>query len=253
MAAVHVIPCLDVQGGRVVKGVNFVDLADKGDPVTLARRYAQQGADELVFLDISATVEERGTTVSMVARIAEQLQIPFTVGGGVRTVADAGRLLDAGATKVGVNSAALTNPQLIADIAERYGSEHLVSAIDVAPDAQQPSGYTVVTHGGKRSANRCALEWALTAAELGAGSLLVTAMGADGTQEGYDLSITGLLASNVNIPVIASGGAGKLEHFAPAAEVGARGVLAASVFHDGTLTVTQVKESLAQAGFEVNT
>lgn len=251
MAAVHVIPCLDVNGGRVVKGVNFVDLQDKGDPVEFARRYVAQGADELVFLDISATVEERGTTVDMVRRVAAEIPIPFSVGGGVRSVDDAKKLLEAGATKVGVNSAAIQRPELVTELSEAIGPDALVLAIDVKVDKAQDSGYTVLTHGGKTSANVDAVAWAEEVASRGAGSILLTSLTADGTLDGYDLDITAQIAAAVQVPVIASGGAGKLEDFAPAVQAGAAHVLAASVFHDGTLTVQAVKETLAAAGCEV--
>lgn len=251
MAAVHVIPCLDVNGGRVVKGVNFVDLQDKGDPVEFARAYVAQGADELVFLDISATTEARGTTVDMVRAVAAEVDIPFAVGGGVRSVADAQRLRDAGATKVGVNSAALARPALISELAEALGRDAVVVAIDVRTDETQPSGYAVLTHGGKRAEGIDAIDWALQAESLGAGTILLTSLSADGTLGGYDLAITGAIAQALDIPVIASGGAGKLEDFVPVVEAGAAHVLAASVFHDGTLRVADVKEQLAQAGFEV--
>lgn len=251
MAAVHVIPCLDVNGGRVVKGVNFVDLQDKGDPVELARRYVGQGADELVFLDISATVEARGTTVDMVRELAKEIPIPFSVGGGVRSVDDARRLIDAGVNKIGVNSAAIARPELVAELAEGIGSHALVLAIDVRTDTAQPSGYTVLTHGGKTSADIDAVEWAIDVAARGAGSILLTSLTSDGTQDGYDLDITRQIAAAVDIPVVASGGAGRLEDFAPAIEAGAAHVLAASVFHDGTLTVSDVKAALQNAGHEV--
>lgn len=251
MAAVHVIPCLDVNGGRVVKGVNFVDLQDKGDPVELARRYVEQGADELVFLDISATVEARGTTVDMVRELAKEIPIPFSVGGGVRSVDDARRLIDAGVNKIGVNSAAIARPELVSELAAGIGSHALVLAIDVRTDAAQPSGYTVLTHGGKTSADIDAVEWAIDVAARGAGSILLTSLTSDGTQDGYDLDITRQIAAAVDIPVVASGGAGRLEDFAPAIEAGAAHVLAASVFHDGTLTVSDVKAALQNAGHEV--
>ena len=251
MAAVHVIPCLDVNGGRVVKGVNFVDLQDKGDPVEFARRYVEQGADELVFLDISATVEARGTTVDMVREVAREIPIPFSVGGGVRSVEDATRLIEAGANKIGVNSAAIARPELVTELSEAIGAEALVLAIDVKVDAAQPSGYTVLSHGGNTSANIDAVEWATEVARRGAGSILLTSLTADGTQEGYDLDITRQVADAVAIPVVASGGAGKIEDFAPAVAAGAAHVLAASVFHNGTFTVSEVKAALAAAGYEV--
>lgn len=251
MATVHVIPCLDVNGGRVVKGVNFVDLQDKGDPVEFARAYVEQGADELVFLDISATVEDRGTTVEMVRTVAREIPIPFAVGGGVRSVEDARRLLDAGATKIGVNSAAIGRPELLNELSEAIGAAALVLAIDVRIDSDQPSGYTVLAHGGKTSTGSDAVEWAREGEARGAGSILLTSLTADGTLDGYDLDITGQVAQAVKIPVIASGGAGRLEDFAPAIASGASHVLAASVFHDGTLKVADVKVALSDAGYEV--
>lgn len=250
MAAVHVIPCLDVNGGRVVKGVNFVNLQDKGDPVELARQYVAQGADELVFLDISATVEKRGTTIDMVRNVAQHIDIPFAVGGGVRSVEDAAALLEAGATKVGVNSAAINRPELINEISAAHGSSSLVVAIDVKHDKSMPSGYTVVTHGGQRSASIDAVDWAKEIERRGAGSILLTSMVADGTLDGYDLDITLQVSESVTIPVIASGGAGTLDDFAPAATAGAQSVLAASVFHDGIFSVSDVKKALSRAGFE---
>lgn len=251
MAAVHVIPCLDVNGGRVVKGVNFVDLQDKGDPVEFARRYVEQGADELVFLDISATVEDRATTVDMVREVAKVIPIPFSVGGGVRSVEDAQRLIDAGANKIGVNSAAINRPELVNELALSIGSDALVLAIDVKVDPSQPSGYVVLTHGGKTSADVDAVAWAVEVAERGAGSILLTSLTADGTQEGYDLDITRQVAESVSVPVVASGGAGRIEDFVPAVQAGAAHVLAASVFHNGTFTVADVKNVLAEAGYEV--
>lgn len=251
MATVHVIPCLDVNGGRVVKGVNFVNLQDKGDPVELARRYVDQGADELVFLDISATVEDRATTVDMVKQVAAVIPIPFAVGGGIRSVEDAERLIAAGATKVGVNSAAISRPDLINELSSALGAEQVVLAVDVKRDTSQPSGYVVVTHGGGTSAGVDGVAWAVDGAARGAGSILLTSLSADGTLDGYDLDITRAVAEAVDIPVVASGGAGTIEHFVPAAEAGAQAVLAASVFHDGTFTVADVKDALEGAGFEV--
>lgn len=251
MATIRVIPCLDVKDGRVVKGVNFVNLRDAGDPAELARRYEEQGADELVFLDISATVEERATTIGMVRELADAITIPFTVGGGVRSVEDANRLIGAGATKVGVNSAALATPSLVDEISGERGSASLVIAIDVKRDDAAPSGYVVVTHGGQRSSGIDARAWAVDVAQRGAGEILLTSLEADGTLQGYDLDITRIIAESSGLPVIASGGAGRLEHFAPAAQAGAQGVLAASVFHDGTLRIVDVKRALSDAGFTV--
>ena len=249
--AVRVIPCLDVAAGRVVKGVNFLNLRDAGDPVELAARYAEQGADELTFLDVTATVDDRSTTYDVVRRTAEQVFIPLTVGGGVRSAEDVARLLGVGADKVGVNSAAIARPELIGEIAERFGSQVLVLSLDVKRSDRQPSGFVVTTHGGRRESDLDALEWCREAVERGAGELLVNSMDADGTLAGFDLELTGRVRELASVPVIASGGAGKLEHFAPAIEAGADAVLAASVFHDGTFTVGQVKQAIAEGGFEV--
>ena len=249
--AVRVIPCLDVAAGRVVKGVNFLNLRDAGDPVELAARYAEQGADELTFLDVTATVDDRSTTYDVVRRTAEQVFIPLTVGGGVRSDEDVARLLGVGADKVGVNSAAIARPELIGEIAERFGSQVLVLSLDVKRSERMPSGFVVTTHGGRRESDLDALEWCREAVERGAGELLVNSMDADGTLAGFDLELTARVRELASVPVIASGGAGKLEHFAPAIEAGADAVLAASVFHDGTFTVGQVKQAIAESGFEV--
>jgi len=249
--AVRVIPCLDVAAGRVVKGVNFLNLRDAGDPVELAAKYAEQGADELTFLDVTATVDDRSTTYEVVRRTAEQVFIPLTVGGGVRSVDDVARLLSVGADKVGVNSAAIARPELIDEIAERFGSQVLVLSLDVKRSASQPSGFVVTTHGGKKESHLDALAWCREAVDRGAGELLVNSMDADGTLAGYDLELTRRVRDIADVPVIASGGAGELEHFAPAIEAGADAVLAASVFHDGKFTVRQVKQAIAQAGYEV--
>jgi cyclase len=249
--AVRVIPCLDVAAGRVVKGVNFLNLRDAGDPVELAARYAEQGADELTFLDVTATVDDRSTTYDVVRRTAEQVFIPLTVGGGVRSDDDVARLLGVGADKVGVNSAAIARPELIGEIAERFGSQVLVLSLDVKRSDRMPSGFVVTTHGGRRESDLDALEWCREAVERGAGELLVNSMDADGTLAGFDLELTRRVRDLASVPVIASGGAGKLEHFAPAIEAGADAVLAASVFHDGTFTVGEVKQAIAASGFEV--
>jgi cyclase len=241
--AVRVIPCLDVDAGRVVKGVNFVGLRDAGDPVELARRYDEQGADELTFLDITASSGGRETTYEVVRRTAEQVFIPLTVGGGVRTVADVDALLRAGADKVGVNTAAIARPELLAEIAERFGRQVLVLSVD-ARRAETASGFEVTTHGGRRGTGIDAVDWARNAAELGAGEILLNSMDADGTKDGYDLELIRLVRAAVTVPVIASGGAGKLADFAPAVRAGADAVLAASVFHFGELTIGQVKDSL---------
>lgn len=252
--AVRVVPCLDVDAGRVVKGVNFRDLRDAGDPVELARKYDADGADELVFLDITASSGERETMYEVVRRTAEQVFIPLTVGGGIRAVEDVDRLLRAGADKVGVNTAALTRPELVAEIAERFGSQVLVLSLDARrcpPGVTTASGFEVTTHGGRRSTGRDALEWAATAAGLGAGEILLNSMDGDGTKDGYDLELLRAVRAVVGVPVIASGGAGRLEHFAPAVAAGADAVLAASVFHFGEITISQVKRALDEAGHPV--
>jgi cyclase len=257
--AVRVIPCLDVDAGRVVKGVNFVDLVDAGDPVEMAAVYGAAGADELTFLDITASSGDRETTYDVVRRTAEQVFIPLTVGGGVRTVDDFDALLRAGADKCGVNTAAIRRPALIAEAADRFGAQCVVLSVDArrcgpgtsAPEVTTGSGFEVTTHGGRRSTGIDAIEWAVRAAELGAGEILLNSMDADGTRAGYDLELIGLVRAEVRVPVIASGGAGALADFAPAVDAGADAVLAASVFHFGTLTIGQVKDALAEAGHVV--
>jgi cyclase len=249
--AVRVIPCLDVDAGRVVKGINFQDLRDAGDPVELAKVYDAEGADELTFLDISASHEGRATTMEIVSATAEQVFIPLTVGGGISSVADVDRLLRAGADKIAVNTAAITRPELVAEIADRFGSQVLVLSVDARRAPGTDSGFEVTTHGGRRSAGLDAIAWAARAAELGAGEILLNAMDADGTQDGFDLELIRLVRREVSIPVIASGGAGKVEHFAPAVEAGADAVLAATVFHFGTLRIGDVKKALADAGHPV--
>jgi imidazole glycerol-phosphate synthase subunit HisF len=252
--AVRVIPCLDVDAGRVVKGVNFEGLRDAGDPVELAAAYDAAGADELTFLDITASSGDRETTYDIVRRTAEQVFIPLTVGGGVRSVDDVDRLLRAGADKTGVNTAAIARPELIREIADRFGSQVLVLSMDVrrcGPGAQTASGFEVTTHGGRRSTGVDALDWARRGAALGAGEILLNSMDADGTKDGYDLELIRLVRAEVGIPVIASGGAGRLEDFAPAVAAGADAVLAASVFHFGELTVGEVKGALREAGHPV--
>ncbi len=250
--AVRVIPCLDVDAGRVVKGVNFVDLRDAGDPVEMARVYDAEGADELTFLDITASSGDRETTYDVVRRTAESVFIPLTVGGGVRSVEDVDRLLRAGADKVAVNTAAIRRPELLAEIADRFGSQVLVLSVDARRAASgTDSGFEVTTHGGRRSAGIDAIAWAARGAELGAGEILLNAMDADGTEEGFDLELLRAVRAAVAIPVIASGGAGRVEHFPPAVEAGADAVLAASVFHFGTLRVADVKKALAEAGHPV--
>jgi cyclase len=246
--AVRVIPCLDVDAGRVVKGVNFVDLRDAGDPVELAAAYDAAGADELTFLDVTASSDDRGTMLDVVRRTAESVFIPLTVGGGVRSVEDVDVLLRAGADKVGVNTAAINRPELISEIAQRFGNQVLVLSLDVRRSDEQPSGWEVTTHGGRRSAGLDAIEWARTVASLGAGEILLNSMDADGTKAGFDIALIEAVRAVVDIPVIASGGAGKVEHFAPAVAAGADAVLAASVFHFGDLTIGEVKDSLRAAG-----
>jgi imidazole glycerol-phosphate synthase subunit HisF len=249
--AVRVIPCLDVDAGRVVKGVKFKELRDAGDPVELAKAYDAEGADELTFLDISASHEGRATTLDIVSRTAEQVFIPLTVGGGVSSVADVDRLLRAGADKVAVNTAAIRRPELVAEIADRFGRQVLVLSVDARRAPDTDSGFEVTTHGGRQSAGLDAVGWAMRAADLGAGELLLNAMDADGTQDGFDLDLIRLVRSQVSIPVIASGGAGALSHFPPAVEAGADAVLAATVFHFGTLRIGDVKRTLADAGHAV--
>ncbi|MDN4615451.1 imidazole glycerol phosphate synthase subunit HisF [Leifsonia sp. F6_8S_P_1B] len=249
--AVRVIPCLDVAAGRVVKGVNFENLRDQGDPVELARRYFEQGADELTFLDVTATVDDRSTTYDVVRATAEQVFIPLTVGGGIRSVEDVARLQGSGADKVGVNSAAIARPELIAEIAGRFGAQVLVLSLDVKRSAATPSGFVVTTHGGRTETDLDALEWAARAIELGAGELLVNSIDADGTKEGFDLELIREMRAISSVPVIASGGAGKVTDFPPAIEAGADAVLAASVFHQGELTIGDVKAELQKAGREV--
>jgi cyclase len=253
--AIRVIPCLDVDGGRVVKGVNFTELRDAGDPVELARLYDAEGADELTFLDISASHEGRATTMEVVSRCAEEVFIPLTVGGGVSSVQDVDRLLRAGADKVAVNTAAIHRPELVAEIADRFGNQVLVLSVDARRTrADQPrtaSGFEVTTHGGRKSAGLDAIEWAVRAAELGAGEILLNAMDADGTTDGFDLELIRAVRREVSIPVIASGGAGAVEHFPPAVDAGADAVLAATVFHFGTLSIGDVKAGLSRAGHPV--
>ena len=248
--AVRVIPCLDVDAGRVVKGVRFTGLRDAGDPVEMAKVYDAEGADELTFLDITASAGERETTYDVVRRTAEQVFIPLTVGGGVRTVADVDRLLRAGADKVGVNTAAVARPELIAEVSERFGSQVLVLSVD-ARRGGTPSGFEVTTHGGRRGTGIDAVAWAARAAHLGAGEILLNSMDADGTRAGYDLEMLRAVRAEVGVPVIASGGAGALGDFAPAVEAGADAVLAASVFHFGQLRIGEVKEALAASGHPV--
>jgi cyclase len=246
--AIRVIPCLDVAAGRVVKGVNFLNLRDAGDPVKLAARYYEQGADEITFLDVTATVDDRATMYDVVTATAEQVFIPLTVGGGVRGTEDVARLLASGADKVGVNSAAIARPGLIDEIADRFGAQVLVLSLDVKRSAEMPSGFVVTTHGGRAETELDALDWAREAINRGAGELLVNSIDADGTKQGFDLELIAMMRELSTVPVIASGGAGSVSDFAPAIAAGADAVLAASVFHDGELTVGDVKHALAEAG-----
>jgi cyclase len=249
--AVRVIPCLDVAAGRVVKGVNFLDLRDAGDPVELARRYYEQGADEVTFLDVTATVEDRATMYDTVTATAEQVFIPLTVGGGVRSTDDVGRLLASGADKVGVNSAAIARPELIGEIADRFGAQVLVLSLDVKRSPAAASGFIVTTHGGRTETDRDAVAWAREVIERGAGELLVNSIDADGTKQGFDLELVAAMRGASSVPVIASGGAGVVGDFAPAVAAGADAVLAASVFHNGELTVGDVKDALRAEGVVV--
>jgi cyclase len=252
--AVRVIPCLDVDAGRVVKGVNFTGLRDAGDPVELARRYDAEGADELTFLDVTASAHDRSTMYDVVSRTAGEVFIPLTVGGGVRSVEDVDRLLRAGADKVGVNTAAIARPELITEIAERFGAQVLVVSVDARrcpPGTATESGYEVTTHGGRRGTGIDAVGWAARAAALGAGEVLLNSMDADGTKAGFDLEMLAAVRARVTVPLVASGGAGAPEHFPPAVAAGADAVLAASVFHFGELTVGKVKDTLRSAGVTV--
>ncbi len=251
MKTARVIPCLDVTDGRVVKGTNFVDLRDAGDPVELAARYDVEGADELVFLDITASSDGRDTMVEVVRRTADQVFIPLTVGGGVRSVVDARRMLRAGADKVSVNTAAVQNPRLIADIAAEFGSQCVVCAID-AKRRDDGSSFEVFLHGGRTPTGLDAVDWAVRAVDLGAGEILLTSMDRDGTKEGFDLTLTRAVISSVGVPVIASGGVGNLDHLVDGViEGGADAVLAASIFHFREFTVAEAKRRLAEAGVPV--
>ncbi|MDX6267516.1 MAG: imidazole glycerol-phosphate synthase subunit HisF [Frankiales bacterium] len=247
--AVRVIPCLDVDAGRVVKGVNFTDLVDAGDPVEMARVYDAEGADELVFLDITASSGSRETTYDVVRRTAEQVFIPLTVGGGVRSTEDVDRLLRAGADKVGINTAGIARPELLSEISTRFGSQVLVLSVDArrAPDGS----FEVTTHGGRQGTGIDALEWAQRGEQLGVGEILLNSMDADGTRQGYDVEMLKAVRSRVSVPVIASGGAGSVDDFAPAVEAGADAVLAASVFHFGTMRIGDAKDALRAAGHVV--
>lgn len=253
--AVRVIPCLDVDAGRVVKGVNFADLRDAGDPVELAAKYDAEGADELTFLDVTASSGGRATMLDVVTRTAEQVFIPLTVGGGVRTVQDVDTLLRAGADKVSINTAALARPELLRELSSRFGSQCIVLSVDArtVPEGEQPteSGWEVTTHGGRRGTGVDAVEWARRGADLGVGEILLNSMDADGTKAGFDIAMITAVRGAVHVPVIASGGAGAVEHFAPAVAAGADAVLAASVFHFGEMTIGDVKTALRADGVEV--
>jgi cyclase len=249
--AIRVIPCLDVDAGRVVKGVNFVNLRDAGDPVEMATVYDAQGADELTFLDITASSGGRETTYDVVRRTAEQVFIPLTVGGGVRTTEDVDLLLRAGADKVGINTAAITRPVVINEITRRFGNQVLVLSVDARRSSDQPSGFEVTTHGGRQSAGLDAIVWVREASERGVGEVLLNSMDADGTKDGFDLEMIEAVRSVTSVPLIASGGAGKPQHFVDAVEAGADAVLAASVFHFGELSVADVKQTLRDAGHPV--
>lgn len=252
--AKRIIPCLDVENGRVVKGVKFVEIRDAGDPVEIARKYSAAGADELTFLDISATVEGRATMLELVSQVAQAIDIPLIVGGGVRSVEDIRALLKAGASKVSINSAAVARPELVREAAEEFGSQAIIIAIDVKKVSAEgePSRWDVMTHGGKKSAGIDAVEWARKLQELGAGELLVTSMDCDGVKTGYDLEVTRAISEAVSIPVIASGGAGNLQHLADGVLEGkASAVLAASIFHFGEYSIAEAKNFLAEKGIEV--
>ena len=252
--AIRIIPCLDVKDGRVVKGVNFQGLKDAGDPVELASRYDAQGADEITFLDVSASHEGRSTMLDVVSRTAEQVFVPLTVGGGVRSVNDVDQLLRAGADKVGINTAAITRPELLAEVAERFGNQVVVLSVDARrcpPGVSTASGYEVTTHGGRTSTGIDAVAWAVRGAELGAGEILLNSMDADGVTKGFDTEMINAVRRRVRVPLIASGGAGRPEDFAIAADHGADAVLAASVFHYGAMTIAEAKNALRNAGHPV--
>lgn len=253
--AVRVIPCLDVDDGRVVKGVNFQNLRDAGDPVELAARYDAEGADELTFLDVTASSSGRATMIDVVSRTADQIFIPLTVGGGIRTVDDVDAMLRAGADKVSVNTAAIARPEVLSEMSRRFGSQCIVLSVDArsVPEGGEPtpSGWEVTTHGGRRGTGIDAVEWARRGEELGVGEILLNSMDADGTKDGFDLPMIEAVRAAVSIPVIASGGAGRAEHFPPAVKAGADAVLAASVFHFGELTIGDVKAAMAADGIVV--
>lgn len=249
--SIRVIPCLDVADGRVVKGVNFLNLRDAGDPIELAARYYQDGADELTFLDVHATVDNRSTMYDLVTACAEQVFIPLTVGGGIRAVDDVAKLLGAGADKVSVGSAGIANPQLLSDISTRFGNQVLVISLDLKRSSKTESGFVVTTHGGRQDTELDALAWVAQAIELGAGELLVNSIDADGTRAGFDSEMLEAIRAISPVPVIASGGAGKAEDFPDAAAAGADAILAASIFHEGSVKISEAKLALKNAGYEV--
>lgn len=249
--ATRVIPCLDVKDGRVVKGVNFAGLRDAGDPVELARRYETEGADELTFLDVSASKQGRGTMLEVVRLTAEQVFIPLTVGGGVRSADDVNELLRAGADKVSINTAAIARPELLRELSRRFGSQCIVLSVDARRAPHTPSGFEVTTHGGSKSAGLDAIEWVRTGEELGVGEILLNSMDGDGTKAGFDLELIAAVREHTNLPVIASGGAGAADHFPPAIASGADAVLAASIFHFGEVAIDEVKQSMHDAGLTV--
>ena len=249
--ALRIIPCLDVADGRVVKGINFQNLRDAGNPVELAFRYYDEGADELTFLDVNATIDNRNTMYELVTATADQVFIPLTVGGGVRTVEDVNKLLGAGADKVSIGSAGIVNPELISEVANRFGSQVLVISLDMKRSKTTNSGFTVTTHGGRRETDLDAAEWLTRCQELGAGELLVNSIDADGTRSGFDLEMIDVVRQISSVPLIASGGAGSAGHFASAAKAGADAILAASVFHEGSVSISEAKKALRASGFEV--
>jgi cyclase len=249
--AVRVIPCLDVDGGRVVKGVNFTDLVDAGDPVELAAAYDAEGADELTFLDVTASSSDRETTFDVVRRTAEQVFIPLTVGGGIRATDDIDRLLRAGADKVSINTAAILRPELLSEASQRFGAQCIVLSVDARRGGGTESGFEVTTHGGRKGTGIDAVHWARKGQELGVGEILLNSMDADGTKAGFDIDLIERVRAVVDIPLIASGGAGAVEHFAPAVHAGADAVLAASVFHFGQLRIGEVKDALRADGVEI--
>jgi cyclase len=249
--AVRVIPCLDVADGRVVKGVNFLNLRHAGDPIELATRYYNDGADELTFLDVKATVENRNTMYELVTATAEKLFIPLTVGGGIRAVDDVAKLLAAGADKVSIGSAGISNPKLLSEVADRFGNQVLVISLDIKRSKETDSGFTVTTHGGAKETGLDAFEWISRVQELGAGELLVNSIDADGTRNGFDIELLEQVRGHSSVPVIASGGAGKASDFAQAAAAGADAILAASIFHEGSVSIGQAKAALADRGFAV--